>query len=139
MKRLIGSLAIVAALAAPASAGIDARVESFEYVGAGQVGVPNYGVWVGPACVGEDCFGGTSNIKTLKSEDFVRIGIVDTSGASVKGIVLQKGGLREEFCGTSGRVPIKGGKPIVIYVSANPCAKTPDGVVTTGVVTAKFR
>ena len=137
MKRLIGSLAMVALLAAPASAGGGARAESFDYNFAAQAGVENYGAWLGATCIGDTCVRGMSNLDTLKGEKAVKVKIVDATGASVKGIIVQKG-ILAEFCGTSDRVPIKGGKPIAIYVSANPCAATPDGVATTGTVTAKF-
>lgn len=138
MKKLMVSLMAVAALAAPAYAG-GARVESFDYTGVSQVGTEDYSVWAGPICVeaSDACLGGASNVRTLRGERMVSVKIVDDSGASVKGIVVQKG-IEKEFCNSSGRVPIKGGKPIAIYVSGNPCAATPDGVPTTGTVTVKF-
>jgi hypothetical protein len=137
MKRLISALVAVTALATPASAGGAARIESFDYNIAGQAGIAGYGAWLGAACAGEACIRGMSNMETLKDERAVKVKIADVSGASVKGIIVQKG-TKHEFCGSSGRVPIKGGKPIAIYVSAHPCTATPDGVVTTGTVTAKF-
>ncbi len=136
MKKLIASLVVVGAMSAPAGAG-SARTESFDYNIPAQAGLPEYGVWVGAACVGETCVRGMANLKTFKGEDAVSVKIVDVTGASVKGIIVQDG-IEKEFCGKSGRVPIDGGKAIAIYVSANPCGSMPNGTATTGTVSAKF-
>ena len=141
MKRMVRSLVVlgaIAALAAPAGA-VGARVEKFTYEAPSQAGIDNYGVWYGPGCAGDQCVGGSVNYKTSKAERAVNVKIVDATGASVKGMVIQDG-IEKEFCGTSGRVPIVGGKKIAIWVSANPCAEGPDavGVATTGTVITKF-
>lgn len=135
MVRSLVALGAIAALAAPAGA-VTTRVEKYSYEAPSHAGVEDYGVWYGPGCAGEECFGGSAHYETSKQEKAVNVKIVDATGTSVKGMILQKGILKE-FCGTSGRVPIVGGKPIAIWVSANPCTDGP-GVATTGTVITKF-
>jgi hypothetical protein len=139
VKRLIASLSVLlvlGAMVAPASARAT-RAASFDYNVAAQVGTAEYGAWIGATCIGENCVRGMSNLKTDRTERAVSVKIADATGASVKGFIIQDG-IEKEFCGSSGRVRMEGGEPIAIYVSANPCAEVPDGVVTTGTVTAKF-
>jgi hypothetical protein len=142
IRKLTVGLALVAALGAsaiPAGAAAARRTETFEYTGFGQVEGDRVGVWVGPICIGgSECVVGNAQYRTLRREKAVSVKIVDDQGAQVRGVLVQKDGLRKAFCGSSGRVPIRGGKPLGIWISANPCGSTPSGAATTGTVTTTF-
>ena len=144
MKRLMiatAALASLAALGNPAAAA-KYRVESFTYTGASQVGTPDqgYGAWIGPGCAGagDVCVQGANAYETRSTERAVKVKIADQTGAKVQGFVSQRDGVQKWFCGSSGRVPIEGGQPVTVWVSANPCGSTPEGAPTTGTVTTRF-
>jgi hypothetical protein len=141
IRKLTVGLALVAALGAsmvPAGAASSRRTETFEYTGFGQVDGDRVGVWFGPICIGEECAVANAQYRTLRREKAVSVKIVDDQGTQVRGMLVQKDGIRKAFCGSSGRVPIRGGKPLGIWISANPCGSTPGGVPTTGTVTTTF-
>jgi hypothetical protein len=141
MKKLMIGLAVISLLgtaALPAGAA-KSRVETFEYSGVGQIEGDSIGVWVGGFCVQQACFDGSTEYKTLKNEKAVSVKIVDDQGAKVRAIVYQNKGIYRDFCGSSGKLPIQGGKRLDIWISANPCGAAPDGLPPTqGTITTTF-
>ena len=142
MKRLMVGIALLAMVvgSSPAAAAGGKRVETFEYTGFGMVDAGGLGVWFGPICIGgpDGCVTAATQYKTSARERAVAVKIVDDQGFTVRGVLVQEDGVRKAFCGSSGRVPIEGGKPLTLSISANPCGSTPSGAPTTGTVTTTF-
>lgn len=136
--RVALAVSVVGVMALPANAGVT-RTETFEYKGPTQAWLAeDYGIWIGGCMGGCTAGDGSPVYMPAKGEKKVQIHIKDSSGTPVRGAMDQPGKPYMEFCGKSPKYPIVPGKKITIYISANPCGATPDGVPTQGTVTTKF-